>query len=88
MNKSDWKLFQTLLPQWQEVYTVRLCDEYASILTGPYLCNLARRLALYQVSVRRLLDFATPLPPLLPLPSSACGSLHLAVNTRDRTSTG
>ena len=36
MNESDWKLFQTLLPQWQEAYTVRLCDEYASILTGPY----------------------------------------------------
>ena len=47
-----------------------------------------RRLALYQVSVRRLLDFATPLPPLLPLPVTACGSLRLAVNTRDRTSTG
>ena len=36
MNKSDWKLFQTLLPQWQEAYTARLCDEYAAILTGPY----------------------------------------------------
>ena len=36
MNKSDWKLFQTLLPQWQEAYTARLCNEYAAILTGPY----------------------------------------------------
>ena len=36
MNKTDWKLFQTLLPQWQEAYTARLCDEYAAILTGPY----------------------------------------------------
>ena len=36
MNESDWKLFQTLLPQWQEAYTARLCDEYAAILTGPY----------------------------------------------------
>ena len=52
------------------------------------LRNLTRRLALYQVSVRRLLDFATPLPPLLALPPAACGSLRLAVNTRDRTSTG
>ena len=52
------------------------------------ISNLTRRLALYQVSVRRLLDFATPLPPLLPLPVTACGSLRLAVNTRDRTSTG
>ena len=51
-------------------------------------CNLTRRLALYQVSVRRLLDFATPLPPLLASPPAACGSLRLAVNTRDRTFTG
>jgi len=36
MNKSDWFLFQTLLPQWQEAYTARLCDTYAAILTGPY----------------------------------------------------
>ena len=36
MNKTDWHLFQTLLPQWQEAYTARLCDEYAAILTGPY----------------------------------------------------
>ena len=35
-DKSDWHLFQTLLPQWQEAYTARLCDEYAAILTGPY----------------------------------------------------
>ncbi|MBR3739361.1 MAG: hypothetical protein IKN04_02755, partial [Clostridia bacterium] len=37
--------------------------------------------------VRRLAGFATPLPPLLPLPAAACGSLHLAVNTRGRTFT-
>ena len=35
-DKSDWHLFQSLLPQWQEAYTARLCDEYAAILTGPY----------------------------------------------------
>lgn len=34
-TKSDWKLFQTLLPAWQERYMTRLCDEYAAILTGP-----------------------------------------------------
>ena len=49
--------------------------------------NLAPRLASYPVSVRRLLGFATPLPPLLPLLVAACGSLHLAVNTRGGTST-
>ena len=49
--------------------------------------NLALRLALYPVSVRRLLGFATPLPPLLSLLTAACGSLHLAVNTRGGTST-
>ena len=36
MNKTDWHLFQSLLPQWQEAYTARLYDEYAAILTGPY----------------------------------------------------
>ena len=44
MNKSDWHLFQTLLPQWQEAYTARLCDEYAAILTGPYRGSDAKRL--------------------------------------------
>ena len=49
------------------------------------LCTLAHRLALYPVSVRRLLGFATPLPPLLSLLTAACGSLHLAVTTRGGT---
>ena len=49
--------------------------------------TLAHRLASYPVSVRRLLVFATPLPPLLPLLVAACGSLHLAVNTRGGTCT-
>ena len=49
--------------------------------------NLTHRLALYPVSVRRLFGFATPLPPPTPLLASACGSLHLAVNTRGRTFT-
>ena len=44
MNKSDWHLFQSLLPQWQEAYTARLCDEYAAILTGPYRGSDAKRL--------------------------------------------
>ncbi|MBR2198260.1 MAG: hypothetical protein IJ909_07590, partial [Fibrobacter sp.] len=51
------------------------------------MSNLAHRLALYPVSVRRLLGFATPLPPLLPLLAATCGSLHLAVNTRGGTFT-
>ena len=41
---SDWHLFQSLLPQWQEAYTARLCDEYAAILTGPYRGSDAKRL--------------------------------------------
>ncbi|HJA65059.1 MAG TPA: hypothetical protein H9955_01980, partial [Candidatus Mediterraneibacter cottocaccae] len=32
-------------------------------------------------------NFATPLPPPMPLLTPACGSLHLAVNTRDWTFT-
>ena len=50
-------------------------------------CNLIHHLALYQVSVRRLKSFATPLPPPLTLLLEACGSLRLAVNTRDWTFT-
>ena len=50
-------------------------------------CNLTHRLASYPVSIRRLAGFATPLPPLLTLLSAACGSLHLAVNTRGGTFT-
>lgn len=34
-TKADWKLFQALLPSWQERHMERLCDEYAAILTGP-----------------------------------------------------
>ena len=52
-----------------------------------FLCSRIHRLASYPVSVRRLLGFATPLPPLLPLPVAACGSLHLAVTTRGGTFT-
>ena len=33
-SKADWKLFRERLPGWQERYMVRLCDEYATILTG------------------------------------------------------
>ena len=33
-SKSDWKLFRERLPEWQEKYMARLCDEYAAILTG------------------------------------------------------
>ncbi|WP_461878307.1 hypothetical protein, partial [Fusicatenibacter sp.] len=32
-------------------------------------------------------NFATPLPPSIPLLIPTCGSLHLAVNTRDWTCT-
>ena len=52
-----------------------------------FMCNLTHRLASYPVSVRRLLGFATPLPPPSPLLTPACGSLHLAVNTRGGTFT-
>ena len=33
-SKADWKLFRERLPEWQEKYRARLCDEYAAILTG------------------------------------------------------
>ena len=60
---------------------------YVYLLGFGLCCNLTHRLALYPVSVRRLVGFATPLPPPLTLPSTACGSLHLAVATRGGTFT-
>ena len=33
-SNADWKLFRERLPEWQENYMARLCDEYAAILTG------------------------------------------------------
>ena len=33
-SKADWKLFRERVPEGQEKYIARLCDEYAAILTG------------------------------------------------------
>ena len=33
-SKADWKLFRERVPEEQEKYIARLCDEYAAILTG------------------------------------------------------
>ena len=60
---------------------------YVYLLGFDLSSNLARHLASYPVSVRRLKNFATPLPPSIPLLIPTCGSLHLAVNTRDWTCT-
>ena len=65
------------LPAWLYVY----------LLDFGFTGNLIRHLALYPVSVRRLLGFATPLPPPASLLLQACGSLRLAVTTRDWTFT-
>ena len=59
---------------------------YVHLLDFGLLCNLIHHLALYQVSVRRLKDFATPLPPLLVLLPTACGSLRLAMTPATRLS--
>ena len=32
VNEKDWKLFRKKMPEWQERYMGRLCDEYAEIL--------------------------------------------------------
>ena len=60
---------------------------YVYLLVFDLFRNLARHLVSYPVSVRRLKNFATPLPPSIPLLIPTCGSLHLAVNTRDGTFT-
>ena len=35
VNESDWKLFRSRLPAWQEAYMERLNREYVSLLSGP-----------------------------------------------------
>ena len=35
VNESDWKLFRSRLPAWQEAYIERLNLEYVSLLSGP-----------------------------------------------------
>lgn len=34
VNEKDWKLFRKKLPEWQEKYMDRLCNEYIKILTS------------------------------------------------------
>ncbi len=35
VNESDWKLFRSRLPGWQEACMERLVEEYVSLLAGP-----------------------------------------------------
>jgi hypothetical protein len=35
ISKSDWKLFQERLPEWQEHYMERLTKEYIELLSSP-----------------------------------------------------
>ena len=35
ISKSDWKLFQNKVPQWQEHYMEELCREYIKLLRSP-----------------------------------------------------
>ena len=35
VNESDWKLFRSRLPGWQESCMERLVEEYAALLAGP-----------------------------------------------------
>ncbi len=64
-----------------------LLRSYVYLSVFGLICTLTHRLALYPVSLRRLLGFATPLPSLLSLLTAACGSLRLAVTTRGGTFT-
>jgi len=34
VNESDWKLFRSRLPDWQEAHMQKLCEEYAALLSG------------------------------------------------------
>ena len=35
VQESDWKLFKSRLPGWQESHMQKLCGEYAALLSGP-----------------------------------------------------
>ena len=35
VNESDWELFRSRLPGWQEAYMNRLNQEYIALLSGP-----------------------------------------------------
>lgn len=35
VNESDWKLFRSKLPEWQEAHMARLIREYIALLSGP-----------------------------------------------------
>jgi len=35
VNETDWKLFRSRLPGWQEAYMDRLNKEYIELLSGP-----------------------------------------------------
>ena len=34
VNESDWKLFRSRLPEWQETYMEKLLMEYADLVNG------------------------------------------------------
>ena len=39
VNESDWKLFRSRLPIWQETYMERLNREYVALLSGAGLAS-------------------------------------------------
>ena len=39
VNESDWKLFRSRLPIWQEAYMERLNREYVALLSGTGLAS-------------------------------------------------
>lgn len=39
ISKSDWKLFQERVPEWQERYMERLAKQYIELLSSPGLAS-------------------------------------------------
>ena len=35
VNESDWRLFRSRLPEWQEAHMARLNQEYIALLSAP-----------------------------------------------------
>lgn len=40
ITKSDWKLFQVKVPEWQERYMERLLVEYVELLNSPEYASI------------------------------------------------
>lgn len=87
---NGWSSGINLIRSWyifQYFFINQINWVFTFTFSASICCAILSISSLYQVSVRRFKNFATPLPPSIPLLILTCGSLHLAVNTRTGLST-